>query len=1502
MTQQPTYLSQGVNYLGFLSQQLGDLVGKTTLAHELIQNADDAKDETGRLSANRVTFDFMDDALIVSNDAVFREIDFARIRDVASGSKRRESGEQTTGTFGVGFISVYQVTDRPEIHSAGRKWILRPDELEGERIAEWSDPSITSDKGTIFRLPWARKESELRDALNAPTVDKQYIDAFVEELRGSLPRAVLFLKKLERVELRRGGKLVSVVRRMASDNTIQIDQDGDAQNWRILEADFSVEAMRLKDRYKASIDRGRSHHVRVAVPFSLIEDGLLFATLPTEQSTRLPFHIDADFYPGSDRKAIEFGDEHDPRSEWNRAAIRAAASAVQCNLMPLLDMYKEDSLTFWDFLSWTYEVHQDHEDDTRLPLGAFWESLVPSLGGAPIVYTESGKWLAPNLTRIPTGPQEEDAVGAFEYLGIEIVHRSLWKNHRNLLTRRTVGVSRISAVDIYEHLKTSGYANTPLPAPSAKPDLLGLLWKGIAGVLANEQGSSRETAENLLQRCSLAPGLDGRLWPCRLAFRSDEHTRDLFAPLVPSSVTFLAQDGIPLLERLCPAFTVADVIRILQNADPQQLEDKWSSGDYDPVAMLHWFEQHKSELTDELRTQLVSLSIFPSVAHLHPLNELWLPGGFQDFLGEAGLLDTRLPGILTNFLLDLGVTQLTFEDYARSYVPQAFARDSTVDLGIRRKLLAILERHIGAIKDNGQVRNALSSAWIVECEDGEFRQPSRAYFRSDEISGVLGDQVSYALVPGQSELRQDLYMWLGVPSHPRIADMVRLIERATKASPTLESRATVVRALEALGLRWAELESLDQSTCLSLKTKPWLPEEANTSAWYEPHQLYATYNKTLFASQGKFLDVPPRTQQNIGGFLEWLGVSLSPRPFHVVRHLLTCSKLGVAPPSNVYYWLNDNASPSDLRELQGSACLWVQGRYLRPDQVFWGSQPFAGFRVQLDSGLRSYQSLLEGLGVREGPDFNDAIEVLKDLSEEVGKDTLDPDSERVVIQCWAMLSDALENRNIDAGSLNSRLRDVPCVPTKQGRLHPPSWMFLEDRPGLAEKFLHELEQNCIPRTERAWLAMQAAGVRLVSAVVRGDVEECENRYDDAKISERVSDRASLIRTILEGSDVSTQMEDGTSILDSMRFIRADKLTVRWTLRAFDREWKHATTESVYAHWDSEEHAVFFANRDDGTPPWSAIARELTLALAPGENPASISPGLKSVLEAGTAGDASTQLEELGIVAIRMFDGGPGQGPVADSLGSDSSGVNAGDQIVNAIPNIPGSSLMPGGSGGPRDSFARHFHGVQTISPSSASDNPVVLPVGGPTTAESAVVHTTRAGHIGRTEAHELRLVTRTELGPQGRALADEFQDMVIGDYGKRCQICSKTFVRTGGGLLVNVVHVVPPREDHRTNHFGDLLGLCGWHFNLLHYGEWALVDPDTDQPFEDLDGFRGWERMRSFILDRVLETDEMGNPFVSLPVRFSNVYQDWESNPSMIREQIRYSIPHWEFLCALIRS
>ena len=417
----------------------------------------------------------------------------------------------------------------------------------------------------------------------------------------------------------------------------------------------------------------------------------------------------------------------------------------------------------------------------------------------------------------------------------------------------------------------------------------------------------------------------------------------------------------------------------------------------------------------------------------------------------------------------------------------------------------------------------------------------------------------------------------------------------------------------------------------------------------------------------------------------------------------------------------------------------------------------------------------------------------------------------------------------------------------------------------------------------------------------------------------------------------------------------------WRLEAFKRT-EFTLAESSWAHLEKSEGAIYFALQS-GNHPWLAIARELTQAIAPEAEVSSISPVLSIILEADSHGDAVAKLYELGIpqtqelgevesegsVAVSFEEVPPSEGDdeplprdratsdgtadaasqvevvesegVGSMLGdgavdapartsdgvtrglgrpsrpadtrSSGSGTGSGGNSLDAVDQMLGAS--PGGLDEP-EPFGKVFFGVQTFTPLDAPNRPVTLSEGGPLTEESARQHTQQSGQYGRSGAHNRKLATRWEPTEAAKELAREFRSMVRGDYGRRCQVCSKTFTMPTGEPQVYVVHVVPPSADDRTNHFGDLLGLCGWHYALMRYGQKTLLDPETGEPGED------WERMRDFVLEASEKIDDDGNTYIGLPVRFWNVYQEWKSEPVTINEEIRYSFPHWKYLCELLKT
>ena len=228
-----------------------------------------------------------------------------------------------------------------------------------------------------------------------------------------------------------------------------------------------------------------------------------------------------------------------------------------------------------------------------------------------------------------------------------------------------------------------------------------------------------------------------------------------------------------------------------------------------------------------------------------------------------------------------------------------------------------------------------------------------------------------------------------------------------------------------------------------------------------------------------------------------------------------------------------------------------------------------------------------------------------------------------------------------------------------------------------------------------------------------------------------------------------------------------------------------------------------------------------------------------------------------------------------------------------------SGETPSGDNGasdlPPQSFADNLFGVQTANPRVAPNSPPIISRGGHRTEESAASDTRKSNKYGRRGAEVPKSVTRWELEYEANELADKFKIMAQSDYGRRCQICGAKFVMRNGESLIFVVHVVEPSADYRTNHFGNLLGLCGRHYALIRYGDWALLDPETGAPASDSSD------MHRIIL-AAPEKDDDENPYISIPVRFWNVYEGWDSAPSRVDEEIRYSKPHWKYLKELLAT
>ena len=401
-----------------LTQRLKNILreydGGLTIVKELIQNADDAEATEINICYDARTHDIPPKcllypgmaechgpALIVHNDASFTDEDFQDIQKLAAATK--EGKPLKIGKFGVGFCSVYHITDVPSFVSHDSMCIFDPTlqhlkrEIKNparpgkkmkftERIVTSSqqlvpfaglynfDPKKCYD-GTIFRFPFRTSSSEISGII----YNENMITKLKEDIQTSGSKLLLFLQHVKRITFSHiiDGKsfpevLVDIQREYSTlekviilHSTLHNPLHERYEQWLVSSHTDTITLNLTKKYATAAVAcqleclNADSHSENVTVYTPIPITGEVFCFLPLTLHTGLPVHVSANFAVMSDRKGIRSSDEESYTDsyrneiQWNVDLMKEIIPRAYLNLLVSLQQMcsdqniKEDQYLFF---------------------------------------------------------------------------------------------------------------------------------------------------------------------------------------------------------------------------------------------------------------------------------------------------------------------------------------------------------------------------------------------------------------------------------------------------------------------------------------------------------------------------------------------------------------------------------------------------------------------------------------------------------------------------------------------------------------------------------------------------------------------------------------------------------------------------------------------------------------------------------------------------------------------------------------------------------------------------------------------------------------------------------------------------------------------------------------------------------------------------------------------------------------------------------------------------
>jgi hypothetical protein len=337
---------------------------------EFIQNADDANSTSLSIDISR------DEIQILNNGNTFDEDDVESICKVGRSSKQyTEKGEDYIGYLGVGFKSVFLISDNPQIYSDDYRFEFdrnsweRPEETPWQIYPLWIDnPSrdiVKGDYTTGFRIPLSG------------SVDDEMFDKLIDEVSAEQvsDRTLLFLRNLEEIEIkdRVRGSTKRIVKSKKADNDnyeiyeFKIYEDGEitkTTKWLIFRSTSTIPPEIKEHQLTQRWERDGLNTREVMVGFRLNEDDMLtkekgtahmgvFSFLPLKEvPSGLNFLVQADFLTAPGREVIH---REAPWNEW------LAGEVYELLISDVVPEFKQDERWKYNFTNILYPGDGGHE-------------------------------------------------------------------------------------------------------------------------------------------------------------------------------------------------------------------------------------------------------------------------------------------------------------------------------------------------------------------------------------------------------------------------------------------------------------------------------------------------------------------------------------------------------------------------------------------------------------------------------------------------------------------------------------------------------------------------------------------------------------------------------------------------------------------------------------------------------------------------------------------------------------------------------------------------------------------------------------------------------------------------------------------------------------------------------------------------------------------------------------------------------------------------------------